>query len=416
MYLYTVGDFDTLLGGKCMNVRYVFRSLLFLSFIAVAAHEPRVVKLTPPLISQETISEKITCDRPKREGLFTISLEERSPKTLIHCYGHGSIGWTALFGSVNKAIQLFVQTNPSKNTPIRIIGSGCMGLTAAIELKLHGYNVVGITTKSLYDMPSWKAGGNFAFGTSKYSPIVQQYVNDIILDTFLTYQKIDQGNHSYISADAVTFMPVYCSNDTEAGVEYLESIGVLPEKEDVTLDFSNNVIRPGFIKHMSYFMDVTSLMRQLMQEVKRLEIPIQIQEVQSFDEITETIIFNCSGFGAKQLNHDNNMIAVRGHLVTLNENAGTGYSDYMIYSKVKQQGHDAYIYLFPKSVSVTSEHPEGTACNGILGGTFMPGIYELDPIEQRKVDEREFELLLNRHYEFFYGDTSLNDKSVKTEL
>jgi hypothetical protein len=397
-------------------IRLALVALSILSVVTCAAHNPRVVKLTPPVISHETISEKIICERPKREGFFKISLEQKPPKTIIHCYGHGSIGWTTLFGSVNKAIELFVQTNPSKEAPLRIIGSGCMGLTSAIELKQRGYNVVGITTKSLYDMPSWKAGGNFAFGTSKYSAAEQHYLNGIILDTFLTYQKIDQGNHSYISEDAVTFMPVYCSNDTEAGVEYLESIGVLPEKEDVTLDFSNNVIRPGFIKHMSYFMDVTALMCQLMQEVKRLEIPLEVKEVHSFDEVAEPIIFNCSGFGAKKLNHDNSVIAVRGHLVTLNENAGTGYTDYMIYSKVKQQGHDAYIYLFPKSVSVTAEHPEGTPCNGILGGTFMPGINELDAIEQRKVDEREFELLLNRHYEFFYGAEHINNKNIKTEL
>ena len=54
-----------------------------------------------------------------------------------------------LDGSVDKAIELFQQTSSSKKTPIRVVGSGCMGVTAAIELSKLGYEVVGIS--------SWRA-------------------------------------------------------------------------------------------------------------------------------------------------------------------------------------------------------------------------------------------------------------------
>jgi hypothetical protein len=398
-------------------IKKVVLSLLIISPSTFSAHDAKIVRLAPPLISRETISEEVYCDRPMREGKFNISLEQSLNKTIIHCYGHGGSGWTTLFGSVNKALNLFAATHPSKDTPIRIIGSGCMGLTTAIELKRRGYTVAGITTKNLYDMPSWRAAGYFALVSVKTSPEEQKNLNDIGLDTFRTYQTIDRSEHPYICKDAVKFMPVYCSSDTEAGVEYLEELGMIPPREYVTLDFGNNVLRSGFIKYMTYFMDTTSLMRQLTAEVKRLAIPLIVKEVLAFDDLDETIVFNCTGLGAKQLNNDEKMISVRGHLVTLNEKAGTGHMEYMIYSKVKQDGKDEYVYLFPKSMSVTPGNISGTPCRGVLGGTFLPGVDALPLEEQKKFDQIQSKRLLDRNSEFFHGHALCDTTArVKTEL
>nr|MBA3816188.1 hypothetical protein [Parachlamydiaceae bacterium] len=140
---------------------------MLLCSLALQANEPKIVKLIPPQICNETVSEEIVCTRPMREGKFNISLEQKNSKTVVHCYGHGGSGWTTLFGSVSKAIDLFQETQPSKAKPIRIIGSGCMGLTAAIELSQLGYQIAGISTKNLYDLPSWRAAGYFALVSVK---------------------------------------------------------------------------------------------------------------------------------------------------------------------------------------------------------------------------------------------------------
>jgi hypothetical protein len=100
---------------------------LMLCFFSLTADEPRVVKLAPPQITEETISEELVCTRPMRDGKFNISLEHIGDKTVINCYGHGGSGWTTLFGSVNKAIDLFVNSNVDKQKPIRVVGAGCMG-------------------------------------------------------------------------------------------------------------------------------------------------------------------------------------------------------------------------------------------------------------------------------------------------
>lgn len=370
---------------------------------AICAHEPRLIKLDPPQISTETISEYMVCTRPMREGAFNISLEQDNGKIIVSCYGHGGWGWTTLFGSVNKAIKLFKEIHLSPDTPIRVVGSGCMGLTTAIELARLGYNVAGISTKNLYDIPSWRAGGYFALSVVQTSPEEQENRSEISLNTFLTYQTIDRGEHPYITQGAVRYMPVYCSTDTKAGVEDLEARGVIPRREYVSLDFGNGVIHHDFVQYMTYFMDATALMRQLTDEIARLNIKVDVVDIGSFDEVSEGVIFNCSGLGGRELNSDESMIPVRGHLVTLNDRAGVGHMDYMVYAKVKQGDKEEYIYMFPKSISVTSGHTEGIPCAGVLGGTFIRHADRLTPSEQEELDQIEFGRLLDRNTEFFQG-------------
>lgn len=383
-----------------------FKNVFFLLFLALTFNlhaQTRVVKLIPPKIDESTISERIVCTRPMRDGKFNISLENDSGKTIVNCYGHGGSGWTTLFGSVYKAIDLYENTHPNKKTPIQIIGAGCMGLTCAIELHNRGYNVVGITAKELYNIPSWSAAGYFALVSVKTSPEEQEDLNEIGLNTFLTYQKIDQKEHPYISKEAVRFLPVYCSTDTESGVEDLEARGYIPPKELVALDFGNNVVHHNFYEYKTYFLNTTNLMKQLHTKVKKLNIPIKIKTINSFADIKQGVVFNCTGLGSRELNKDELMIPVRGHLVTLNDLSGSDHMDYMIYTKVKQDGKDEYVYLFSKDNSVTPKHLDGIPCRGVLGGTFIAHADKLSPQESAELDKIEFHKMLDRNSQFFLG-------------
>lgn len=372
-----------------------------------SSNPSHIIKLTPPIISPETLLQKIVGTRPMREGRINLSvIEEGTPhgsKTIINCYGHGGAGFTTLFGSVEKALQIFIDLKPSKILPIRIIGAGCIGLTAAIELKRRGYNVAGITAETLYAIPSWTAAGYFAFVSVKTAPEEQEYMNQIGMQTFFTYQSIAKGEHAYISPAAIRLMPVYCSLDTVSGLEDLEARGVVPPKREVTLDFGKGVIHPQFCEYWTYFTNGITIMRQLHAEIKRLNIPLTVQKIHAFNNVAEPYIFNCSGLGGKELNADTMMIPVRGHLLALNANAGTNHMNYMIYTKVKQQERDEYVYMFPKDVIVSEDKPEGIPCHSILGGTFLPHIDNLPLAQQKEIDDLAFEKLLDRTSQFFLG-------------
>lgn len=360
-----------------------------------------VVKLVPPRLDKGALAEKIVCTRPMREGRFQIGVEQLGSKTIVHCYGHGGSGATTLFGSVEHAIALYKQ-NGDQKAPIRVIGTGMMGLTAAIELHRLGYPVKGIFTKERYDIPSWKHGGYFALVSIKNAPEEEANCNRMGMQTFLTYREIHQNRHPYLK-DLVRLLPVYCSKETESGIESLAEQGLIPLPKEVALDFGNEVRHANFLEYQTYFMNPTELMKQLLQELERLGIPINMREIRSFDEVEESVIFNCSGLGARELCKDRNMIPVRGHLVMLNEKSGSAHMDYMIYSKVEQEGNEEWIYLFPKPLSVSENHPKGLRCQGTLGGTFIPDVDFLPKEEQEELDRKEFQKLLDRSSLFFTG-------------
>jgi D-amino-acid oxidase len=384
----------------------LFRQTLFaLGCTASLFAANRVETLTPPKLEKETIATEVRCVRPMREGTFNISSEDLGEKFVVHCYGHGGCGWTTFMGSVERAIELFQMRYPSPETtpPIRVIGTGCMGLCSAIELTRKGYSVTGITTDELYNIPSWNAAGYFALVSVKISPEEEETVNRINLSTFHSYQKMEKGEHPYLSSNAVRWLPVYCSQDTHAGVEELEEQGLIPPREIVDLDFGNGVIRHDFVKFMTYFFDVTTLMRELHAEVARLGIPIEMGKVETFDDVSENLVFNCTGLGGGDLAKDFKMIPVRGHLFMLNEGAGQAHMDYMIYSKVLQEGKEEYVYLFPRTQYITPENPAGIRCYGVLGGTFIPGAEKLSSADLAELDAKEFQRLFDRNVQFFYG-------------
>jgi D-amino-acid oxidase len=401
--------FEKFFGRACEKImKTLFIATILHMSLIFAGQEPTVVKLVPPVLNESTVLKKVTCTRPKRAGRFNISTDtfqgQTNVKEIVNCYGHGGAGWTTLFGSVGKAIRLFQSEHPlSQQKPIRVIGSGCMGLTAAIELMQQGYQVSGISTKEIYDLCSWRAAGYFAFVSVQTSPEEQENLNEIGVETFKTYRQIEQGSHPYISSDAVRYIPVYCGKDTESGVEALEARGLIPPHEEVTLDFGGGVRHENFVKYMTYFMDTTKLMKQLIAEVKRLGIPIEKEVIRSFGDVEEEVIFNCSGMGGRELNRDPNMIPVRGHLIFLNDQAGTEHMNYMIYTDVYQNGNKECIYMFPKAAAVSLEEREGIACKATLGGTFIPDADQLTPEGLELLDVKEFQKMLDRNSLFFHG-------------
>lgn len=364
-----------------------------------------VEQLIPPRLTQESVAAEIACVRPMREGTFNISTQDIGEKFVVHCYGHGGCGWTTFMGSVERAIELFQQRYPSPSSApaISVVGSGCMGLCSAIELTRKGYHVSKITTKELYDIPSWNAAGYFALVSVKISPEEEATVNKVNFSTFRSYQMVERGEHPYLSSSSVRFLPVYCSQDTHAGVEELEEQGNIPPKEVVDIDFGNGVVHRNFAKFKTYFFDVTSLMQDLHKETNRLGIPLEMKKIESFNDVEEEVIFNCTGLGGGDLANDLKMIPVRGHLIMLGEEAGKGHMDYMIYTKVEQDGKEEYVYLFPRTFFLSSQNPQGTVSYGVMGGTFLQNADKLPADELAQLDKREFKRLLDRNAVFFYG-------------
>jgi len=85
------------------------------------ATNSKIIKLTPPsfqnvsfhpqsgeiLHRNGNVKRTYVCLRPKRTSLPRIETESLGNKLIVHNFGHGGSGWTLLFGTVQRSLQLF---------------------------------------------------------------------------------------------------------------------------------------------------------------------------------------------------------------------------------------------------------------------------------------------------------------------
>ena len=341
------------------------------------------ISLSPPLLANEHIQERIACIRAHRERIFNVSIQDHDGKFLIHNYGQGGAGWTFLFGCVNEAIRQFeTSTHVPKQQPIAIIGAGCNGLLTAIMLARKGYNA-RIITKETDNLPSNKAAGFFFPRPRKCANQEERTIYQLLgQQSFSEYLQIIKGNHPFMNEGA-RLIPAYYGIDIDPGFAPYCASGLMPDPEEVMIDFENGK-KFHATEYQSIFIDATAMMRELKRCMLALAIPLIKSEIKNFIDLDEQIIFNCSNLGAQQLTHDPRLLPVQGHLITLKNQNPLGY---MLHSKVIQKSprgydRDELIYYAPKG-------------NGILGITFIRNEHRLD------ANMHEFERLLERSRNFF---------------
>ncbi len=315
-----------------------------------------------------------------------MDLQEKQDKYIFHNYGHGGAGWTFLFGAVNQSLTQFDQAVAQKfglkKSPIAVIGAGCYGLLTAITLARKGYQV-RIIAQETERLPSSKAAGFFFPRARKCSTAQEKAVFESQgMHSYQTYLQIYAGNHPFIKMGA-RLLPAYYGLDIDPGFAPYINKELMPIAKPVIIDFNNGKTYDA-MRYEALFIDAALMMQELERNRVELAIPIIRQEITDFNEIPESLIFNCAGLGAKALTHDTKIIPVQGHLISLKNQPPL---DYMLNFKVIQKNplgrpRDELIYFAPKN-------------EGILGITFLRN--QADP----QANLHEFERLLDRCKEFF---------------
>ena len=395
----------------------------------------KIIALSPPLLTDSHIKEKIICIRGHRERMFNTSFEYKEGKHLFHNYGQGGAGWTFLFGCVQESMRQFEndfsirpkglgfdaaeglthhrpstrlpiilsECNESKEAngkrgkfefsdaptlhkkPITIIGAGCYGLLTAILLKRAGHEVT-IVAKETNAIPSYKAAGFFFPRPRKVSNAHEtQIFLERGMESYATYLDITKGTHPFIKAGP-QLLPAYYGADIDPGFGPYIKEGLMPEAQNVIIDFGNGKKYEAREYH-ALFINACIMMQELQRNIHELNIPLIQKEIRSFDEIDDPIIFNCTNLGAKALAHDPKMIPIQGHLISLTNQPEASQLQYMINFRVtitnpNGSKRDELIYFAPKD-------------EGILGITFLRGQDSLTS------NQHEFDRLLQRSRDFF---------------
>ena len=349
------------------------------------------------------IDRKTICLRPMRQGLPNISAEDTGKQLRVNLYGHGGSGWTLLWGSVDRAMELFDQKAKKhrygKNVPITVIGAGCMGKAIALTLHHAGYRNVQIVAENDSSIASLNSTGYLAMvSLATENAEEDEFAEQLAIDSLKGYQKVDAGTHPIIN-EGVRLVPVYTGTgkrgdfgplETHTGIEPFAEAGLLPKPIEGVVEFSTGK-QYRMKKFYTYFMDTLVLMKAFDRSLAEKKIPVHHRTVHSLPEIKTPVVFNASGLGARQLNDDGKVYPSLGLLLEL-QGQPLKELDYIVYTRFQPEGEPlrdspagkADIYFMPRS-------------GGLLGGTFLDH-YDGS---RTQLNEKLFNRILRDNKEFF---------------
>ena len=358
--------------------------------------EVRIIK--PPKLEASHLGKNILCHRPMRRGSPNMSVKQNNNKIIAHNYGHGGSGWTLAPGSASYVNDMLLASEYAKDikkyTPLAVLGAGAIGLFTAFDLKQRGYDNITVIAEKFEGLTSHNAGGLVAPVSMDNDPEKQNLIDKIGIDAYRFYLAIARNKHDIFS-DGAVIVPAYFEDRKSSGLEpYVGT--VMKPANDVILDFDNGTKRNMVAYDDAIFIDTPKMMVSLNRYLKHGNVRFVRKSINSFDDVEEKFIFNCSGLGSADLNADGKMVSVQGHLIMLKEQNPKDLK-YMVLvyfedgkTKLGQTVKRSF-YIFPKHLSNSGPNDVG-----IIGGTFIEGATARTP------NQEEFDVLL-RGAKTFYG-------------
>ncbi len=328
----------------------------------------RCSPLAPVRVDESRIIRTVAGLRPYRASGFVVRAEPLGDKKLVHNYGHGGAGITLSWGSSRLATDLGLQGHSG---PVAVIGSGVMGLTTARLVQEAGFPVRIYTAALPANTTSAVAGGQVSpFGHYREGEVTPEWMAQFKAAMAYSWQRFQAivGDHY-----GVRWLPTYEETRRRA----IESDWMDPYYPNARLLRPDEHPFPvdNVLTFDTMYVETPRFMAWLTEEVLKGGGTIAMRRFNGLADLAalpETLIFNCTGIGARELVGDEVLTPVRGQLAVLQPQHEVRYAF------AGNMG-----YMFPRGDGI------------LLGGTFERG--ETDPTPQPEDIAR----IVRSHRSFF---------------
>ncbi|MFL6721406.1 MAG: FAD-dependent oxidoreductase [Sphingomonas sp.] len=331
-----------------------------------ARHIAGCTPLPPVIADQSRVIRTMAGLRPYRRQGFVVRAEPLGEKRLVHNYGHGGGGITLSWGTSKLAAELGLQGHSG---PVAVLGSGAVGLATARLVQEAGFPVTIHAAALPPDTTSNIAGGQFhPFAVFHEGQVTPEFMAQFTRALDYSWRRFQiMVGEDY----GVRWLPTYVETDSPEA----KTIATFPPIDRMLSASEHPFPWPSTLRYDTMYVETGRYLRQMMRDVQLAGGKIEVRRFATPADIAalpESLVFNCTGLGSRDLFNDQDLHPARGQLAVLEPQPEVQYAF---------TGGPGY--MFPR--------PDGI----ILGGTFEVDQWDTTP------DPATIARIVERHKAFF---------------
>lgn len=331
--------------------------------------------LPPVHVSADREIRTVVGLRPFRPSGFVVRAEKLDDTLVVHNYGHGGGGITLSWGTSKLAVDLGA---PGHVGPVAVLGSGAVGLATARLLQEAGFAVTIYTKDLPPNTTSNIAGGQwFPHYLVNHEKRTAQFDQQLLAASEFAYRRyqIMVGPRFGVRWMRNYYLQNEAWNEQGDLGKESELRAMIPELRDLSpaeypfpeykfaRQFDTMIIEPSV--YLPAMLDEIHLAGGAVKVV-------ELHDRAEISKLSEKLVFNCTGLGAKSLFSDDELTPLKGQLTILLPQPEVQYA----------VAHED-LYMFPRSDGI------------LLGGTREMGVWTLEPNLEKKQE------IVARHKAFF---------------